>query len=481
MTTAGISAPAVLAPNHWGFAVSTNIAATNLTSQPIASFTDDYSTADGTEAYANLPISDTILYETDQLPTQTDDFNFYYAVNVNSSQIAGSYVNYVTYTAVGNRVLCEWDQDLDFDDPACVEPNGEPEPPDEIKNKPTSYIVPNFASTKAPTGNGTGTNGPQFSIYGTGFGSSPTVTIDGKPCTDVVVNSAGTAMTCTGPISGMTDGEKQVSINGSAPDEKYTVWYSSYNFPTLQSLASATCDTTKAIYRDTRDSQLYYVGKLLDNKCWMLDNLRYKPNGDTTGTATSGFSATQVASAGTYLTQNGGSSTASPNQDSPKYIEPIVNTYCFGKTNMPAANISKCGLLYNFYTAAAGTATQAMTSGDASGSICPANWRLPTGGVSGDFSALDSLYGGNGAVQSGSSTASLAALWLPVGAFAGVFSSFYESAFINQGSYSQYWSSSLYTDALRGFGARFYSTSVNPGRLANFRYYGNAVRCVIDE
>jgi hypothetical protein len=46
------------------------------------------------------------------------------------------------------------------------------------------------------------------------------------------------------------------------------------------------------------------------------------------------------------------------------------------------------GVMYNWYTATAGNGLYSRSSGSATGDICPSGWRLPTGGSSGDYSAL---------------------------------------------------------------------------------------------
>ncbi|MCL2280445.1 hypothetical protein FWC31_00965 [Candidatus Saccharibacteria bacterium] len=402
-----------------------------------------------------------------------------YSISINGSLPVGNYTTYVSYNVE------------EIPDPL-------PAPSSEFTTK-TSNIVPNFASTIAPSGNGTGTNGPQFSIYGSGFGSSPTVTIGGQPCTDVVVNSAGTAITCTGPVSGMTNGEHRTFINGSDAGNNYTVWYTSFNFPTLQSLTTTgSClgtPTTPVIYRDSRDSQLYYVAKLADNKCWMLDNLRYKPNGDTTGTVTSGFSATQVANTGTFLTNNGNNTpNNTSNIDTPLYIDPITVAYCYNNTNKSPQNITKCGFLYNLYTANAGTVDYTIATGgtQSTGSICPLNWHLPTAtsttsgpgnGTSynyADFAVLNASMNAGTFTTPGVTTQTTGFYenWQYNGPWRGVFSGFYGGAFLDQGAYGSYWSSSVHSAA---YGRYFYfnSSLVSPGNSSNNRYYGSAVRCVL--
>jgi len=484
-TAAAMTSPAALADTTtgtWGFAVpksQTKAAKLYGCFNPSATvacpsgsgfdntYTIENNVASSVSKYAAFPTSTTTLAQTNQFTVGADIYTLYFATRIPFNKLGGKYATTITYTAVGEEL-----------------PEPIPAPSLDFITK-TTAIVPNFASTIAPSGNGAGTNGPQFSIYGSGFGSSPIVTIGGKPCTDVIVNSTGTVMTCTGPVSGLLDGEQRTVINGTDAGNDYAVWYTSFNFPTLQSLTTAgTCLGTAAnpvIYRDSRDSQLYYVAKLLDNKCWMLDNLKYKPNGDTSGTVTPNFSATQVASAGGYLTQNGTSTSTYPNQDSAKYIDPISVAYCRGKTDISPQNITKCGLLYNFYTATAGTASQSQTTQGsiASGSICPANWHLPTGyNTSSVFSALDIAYGGNGDYQI-STPAQLATLWHHTGAWRGVFTGYYNSAFSNQGisGFSSYWTSSVY-NAASAYRVLFATDYVYPGTANAYRYNGLGVRCV---
>jgi uncharacterized protein (TIGR02145 family) len=289
-------------------------------------------------------------------------------------------------------------------------------------------------------------------------------------------------MTCTGPTSNITDGEKRIAINGIDAGDDYTVWYSSYNFPTLQSLVGVSCDTAPTIYRDARDSQLYYVAKLPDDKCWMLDNLRYKPNGDTAGTNQAGFSAVQVWSG--YLTIDGNPYT---NEDSGKYIDPISEGYCHGSANISSENVTKCGLLYNWFTATAGTGDQSLnTAGaEATGSICPINWRLARGGYKGvignDFDALNAIMAGYVSNQDSNYWQDYDfhfAGWQPSGSFHGVFSGTYGSSFSGQGDFGAFWSPLLYNWTLPH--ALFFSGShVYSGMGYDDRFYGFGVRCVV--
>jgi uncharacterized protein (TIGR02145 family) len=443
-----------------------------------SAFDTTHTTNNADNKYAKLLTTDQTIYQTDkalgETPAPLSNFTAYYGVRLTLATVAGEYKTTITYTAIGEVV---------------------PEPiyPEVLA------IVPNIASTKVPNGNGTGSNGPQFSIAGSNFGANPTVTIGGQPCTEITVNSAGTALTCSGPTSDLSAGDKAVvvtdTIGNKSSNKDKTVTYDATDYSTLQSLTNATCQNLPlrltgsdpaTIFRDARDSQLYYVARLAGNKCWMLDNLKYKPNGDTTGTVTPGFPATQVANTYTanYLTQDGTSTTTSPNQDAAKYIDPISQAYCYNNTNKSTYNITKCGLLYNYHTATAGTNIQANYSAadrNASGSICPANWRLPSGyDASGDFGVLDKAYlpGGTGSYHD-LSNPDTQGLWQYSGAFAGVFSGDYFSSFYDQGIYGRLWSSSA-NSAIYGNVLYFNSSDVRPGTYNVKRFYGVGVRCVID-
>ena len=96
------------------------------------------------------------------------------------------------------------------------------------------------------------------------------------------------------------------------------------------------------------------------------------------------------------------------------------------------------GTLYNYHAASAGTITGSSNSNNASYDICPAGWRLPTGGSSGEFQALYTQYNYSAALLRASIASGGAAF-----AFAGNFSS---AAPTEQGSDGYYWSSTSVFD-----------------------------------
>ena len=189
---------------------------------------------------------------------------------------------------------------------------------------------------------------------------------------------------------------------------------------------------------DTRDGNTYTVSKLADGKCWMTQNLRIinktltPADSDVTANYTIPASSLSGFDPGIYNTSN--------------------------------AYVDSDGGFYNWYTATAGTGTQALSAQgqNTTVSICPKGWRLPTGGNGGEFNILDNSYD----------------------------SSFLRSIPVNltlsgnvaissrggQGSYGEYWSSTIYSSG------DAYDLSLNASNAGSAKHYdkinGFSVRCI---
>lgn len=148
---------------------------------------------------------------------------------------------------------------------------------------------------------------------------------------------------------------------------------------TMQQMTPEACSLERVgamtTLTDTRDGNSYIVKKLADGNCWMTQNLRL---GD-------GHTAMTLYPSDSNVTTDF-ELPAAPTTLSPTDFEQEVydvngiyidNTY---------------GGLYNFYTATAGEGTESKTSGNVEQSICPKGWRLPTGGLNGEFSNLYTYY-----------------------------------------------------------------------------------------
>ena len=256
---------------------------------------------------------------------------------------------------------------------------------------------------------------------------------------------------------------------------------------TMQTMTSDYCQNHMTIYDGTNeaviltlndprgDGQNYQVAKLADNKCWMLNNLKL---GSTTGTLaltsvdtdiTSNFTLPQVVTTGTADCDNLG------------VYGPVP-----GDTGSGAADY---GYLYNWSAATAGESRTTMPGDDTNDdiapySICPANWRLPTGAAydsgEGEFAALDIAFGGTGmSVWNGEPNI---AKWQADGPFKGVLAGGWWEGFFDQGDWGYLWSSSANPDWAGldyAFSALFYADEVNPGN-GNDRNYGHGVRCLLN-
>lgn len=235
--------------------------------------------------------------------------------------------------------------------------------------------------------------------------------------------------------------------------------YDSSNPTAIRSLTDTRGGTTRT----------YEVAKLADNKCWMLTNLKL---GSTTGTTTLTPSDSNIA---TNFTLPQLTTTDTADYDTPKAYGPVPGDTGAGATNY--------GYFYNFPAATAGESRTSFpaTGGNASYSICPANWRLPTGGATtSDFGQLDIAFGGTGN-YAGSGEANIAR-WQYAGPFKGVFAGFWwNGSFYDQGGYGYVWSRSAYpSDANDAFYANFDSGGVDPGDGSVVRSGGIGVRCLLN-
>ena len=196
---------------------------------------------------------------------------------------------------------------------------------------------------------------------------------------------------------------------------------------------------------DTRDNNTYTVSKLADGKCWMTQNLRIA--GKTLTPADSDVTSNYTIPASSL---SGFSSYASPNtyDISNAYVD---NTY---------------GGYYNWYTTTAGTDTTALSTNgqNATVSICPKGWRLPTSGNStSDFQILYNNYNSPSALRSSPVNLTLSGNAI-------------NSSMSSQGWYGQYWSSTV-SGSYRAYYLCLNSSNVDPSENYE-KYFGYSVRCV---
>ena len=187
---------------------------------------------------------------------------------------------------------------------------------------------------------------------------------------------------------------------------------------------------------DTRDNNTYTVSKLADGKCWMTQNLRI-----INKTITSADSDV----INNYLIPVSSKNGFNSDDSSSSYIDPDYGGY------------------YTWYAATASTGTYSMSSGEATSSICPKNWRLPTGGVSGEVQNLYDKYPSSSALSLGPPK------MVPSGWF-------YSNTFYDKGVHGFYWQSSSYNNH-DAYAAHVSNGIFNPVHKVDKRD-GLAVRCI---
>ena len=234
----------------------------------------------------------------------------------------------------------------------------------------------------------------------------------------------------------------------------YAVWIKSagnlQNWTGCSSMSSGDATALK----DTRDNQVYAVAKLADGRCWMIENLRLDSANSTDSTKAQGFGgafsglanselanismATTTANS-IYTTDNTSNSLVVIRGSNLGYRMPRYNNTntanAVSSMSSKAENIYSYGHYYNHAAAAANTSDISSATGDRLGSsICPAGWRLPTGGSStSEFGLL------NASANSGSTTSSAGLRSYPNNLlYAGVIGS---GAINLRGSGGYYWSS----------------------------------------
>ena len=233
--------------------------------------------------------------------------------------------------------------------------------------------------------------------------------------------------------------------------------------PSIQTITKASCPTTRTQVKDQRDNNSYYIQKL-GNNCWMLTNLAYAGAGNNTYNDTKSLS-------------NGTSDTATTYTEAKYYIPTGANPTT--DPTPPSTDTTgggsgagrQYGYLYNWCAAMGSQNTAACANATTPApvptiNICPAGWRLPTGGSGGEFTALNTAINGG-------STSSDAGL-LSNGLFQR--SGIWNGTFNSEDSVGYYWSSSQSAD--NAFRLQLGVTSVNPASYSIYKYNGFSVRCI---
>lgn len=183
----------------------------------------------------------------------------------------------------------------------------------------------------------------------------------------------------------------------------------------MQNISASNCTATARPVYDNRDNSVYWIQRLADKSCWMLDNLALDltnstivnglsaANTNLDATALSHFKAGDGSTSDRYPTSAYGSFDFANG-----YSQPQTNIESKNTTLIPAEATSfpgsvagayglgqnKIGAYYNYCAASVGY--YCFGNGSSAGSpfddnhydVCPAGWSMPTGDTTGEFNAL---------------------------------------------------------------------------------------------
>lgn len=246
----------------------------------------------------------------------------------------------------------------------------------------------------------------------------------------------------------------------------------------LQNITAANCPTTRTLATDARDNHTYWVQKITGSggysECWMLTNLAYAGGTSNGGVETYGDvkEIDQSAIGNTYNEPRYyAHADANP---STHPIEPSINNVGGGAT---AGGERQYGYLYNWCAAmGAQTSTTACTVHatlpalpNQSVSICPANWKLPTGIPA--TGSLQLLANAVGAANDAAGSTALESVWLAQ------LGGRWVSGLGYQGSFGYFWSSSQ-DSASHAYGLYYTASNVYPD-FSIVKYGGHSVRCLV--
>lgn len=232
----------------------------------------------------------------------------------------------------------------------------------------------------------------------------------------------------------------------------------------IQTITSSNCPTSRAMVFDARDNHTYWVQKLADGRCWMLTNLAYAGGGaNTYGDSKTLTNSTSTGSmtytvASYYIGPNANPTTA-PTQPSTSTDGGVTNPQYGYHYNWCAA--------MGVQVATSACASAATPTPNINISICPANWRLPTGEpATGELTTL------NNAINGGQTNTD-----------AGLLSAWFEQragsvnvTFDFQGGSSFIWSATQYSDIYAHI-LNFNIYGLNPSSF-HYKLMGFSVRCI---
>ena len=284
---------------------------------------------------------------------------------------------------------------------------------------------------------------------------------------------------------------------------------------TMQEMTSTICSDADegetARLKDTRDNKLYWVAKLKDGNCWMTQNLDLDLSTDTALTPDdSDVSADWTPAMSTQTTLTSGDfsdSNGVRSFDGGMYVNNSLTSWTnCNYTSGTCSNWTKvedetdgtkmvamseprddgviidgntydahylAGNYYQQNAATAGTGEQATSyNANATDSICPKGWKLPTSNNSnsGSFGGLTTAYGIGNNSDGANSLRKFPLYLVPAG--------YVTSGSLSDAGYNgNYWSSTTADYRFIAYLLYFYSGDATPS-VDGVRDYGQSVRCL---
>ena len=288
----------------------------------------------------------------------------------------------------------------------------------------------------------------------------------------------------------------------------YAVWVQSAgNLQNWNGCNSMSSGSVTAL-TDTRDNNVYTVGKLADGNCWMMENLRLDAANSTNSSLAQGFGGvftglanSESANFDEVTTANSKYSTSNITGSNQAYRIPRYNNdNTASRATSPTngnANIYGYGNYYNWPAAAATTIFGTMHQ-VSNTSICPAGWRLPTGGTKSyistsefwnlivknlnnnvkpaNYSSAERPYYTNDSNNEATPVAKALRAYPNNFTYAGYFSG--SSTWNTQGTAGRYWSATTGTDGVGAMRIIINDNTVTPGTTQLPTYNATSVRCI---
>lgn len=230
----------------------------------------------------------------------------------------------------------------------------------------------------------------------------------------------------------------------------------------IQNLDSSLCTTTEAKFKDNRDNQVYTVKRLADGRCWMMQNLDLGRTSLTVDLTSANSNLETTVPAATFNSWVTSSSPAAAYDSG--VVVPV--------SGMSLESDIPKGTYYNFYAASGGTISGSTNANNSTHDICPAGWRLPTGGANSEMRIMSDMYSEDLMIRTPSAMG---------GAAFGITGYFGTNGTISQDGYGEYWTSTRSSNTnmryLMTFGSGY---GYNDNSTMN-RRSGASIRCILDQ